>query len=161
MPLTCLRGLYCLQLGLISAVIYRLLQLDSSVHLKAVLQRMWQLFTVGNEASRNTKAKQCHFWAASVIAIGVSPLTIAYSVIHWHIFLCVWRSQQKSVTLVVSEGKLNWSGIKCHSTLMMVNFDTLIKCKVNEQTKLFKELTNRNWSKSLCYLYFFQFFNFF
>jgi len=48
-------GLYYLQLDLISEVIYQLLKLYYSVHVKAVLHRMWQPFSVINEVSRNEK----------------------------------------------------------------------------------------------------------
>lgn len=44
----------------------------------------------------------------------------------------------------VKGGKTKWSGINCHSTLMMFSFDTLIKCKANEWNNTSRTLTKYN-----------------
>lgn len=140
---TFLIGLYYLQLGLISAVIYRLLKFYCSIYVKAVLQRMWKLFTVINETSRNTErvgkivsllgckhnnyrtvfTKHCLF---------CYPLT--------HFLMCLNIGAEASNFGKVNGGKINWSKINCHSTLMIFSFDRLIKCKAKEQATFFKDI---------------------
>ena len=133
-------GLYYLQLGLISAVIYRLLKLYCSVHVIAVLQRTWQLFTVINEASRNTErvGKIVSFLSCkcdSYRSVFMKHCLFCYP----HFLMCLNIRAEASNFGKVNGEKINWSGINCRSTLMMFGFDTLIKCKANEQTKLFKD----------------------
>lgn len=154
-------GLYFLQLGLISAVIYRLLKLYCSVHVKAVSQRMWQLFTIINEARRNTErvGKIMSFPSCkcdSYRCVSTKDCLFSYPLIHF--LMCLNIRAEASNFGKVNGGKINWSGINCHSTLMMLIFDTLIKYKANNGLNSSRTLTNRNWSKSLCYLYFFIFF---
>lgn len=135
-------GLYYLQFGLISAVIYRLLKLYCSVHVKAVLQRMWQPFTVINEASRSTervgKKSVISKLHDSYKSVFTKHFLFCYPLIYF--LMCLIIRAEASTFGKINGGKINWSGINCHSTLMTFSFDTLIKCKANEQTKVFKDI---------------------
>lgn len=140
---TCLMGSYYFQLGLISTVIYRLLKLYCSIHVKAVLQRMWQLFTVINEANTNTVKvgkipSFLSFKCDSHKSVFTKHCLFCYPLIHF--LMCLNIRAEGSNVGKVNGGKINCSGINCHSTLMMFSFDTLIKCKTNERTKLFKDI---------------------
>lgn len=161
---TCVMGLCYLQLGLISAVIYRLLKLCCSVHVKAVSQRMWRLFTIINEARRNTErvGKIVSFPSCkcdSYRCVSTKDCLFSYPLIHF--LMCLNIRAEASNFGKVNGGKINWSEINCHSTLMMLIFDTLINCKANNGLNSSRTLTKRNWSKSLCYWYFSYFFQHF